>query len=63
MIENGITHFCPGNGAAKCDGCRQEKNWQTLNQLPDVLRIKLQAQAQRINDDACILQGRPWYVE
>ena len=29
MSENGITHYCLGNGALKCDGCGQEKNWQT----------------------------------
>lgn len=44
------------------DGCGQEKNWQTLNQMPDTLRKPLQAQAQRIDDTDCILSGRPWYV-
>jgi hypothetical protein len=62
MTENGINHYCLGNGAPKCDGCRQEKNWQTLNQMPATLRKTLQAQAQRIDDDDCILAGRPWYV-
>ena len=38
MSENGITHYCLGNGALKCDGCGQEKNWQTLNQMPDTLQ-------------------------
>lgn len=41
MSENGITHYCLGNGALKCDGCKQEKNWQTLNQMPDTLRKSL----------------------
>ena len=62
MSENGITHYCLGNGELKCDGCGQEKNWQTLNQMPDTLRKSLQAQAQRIDDTDCILSGRPWYV-
>lgn len=62
MSENGITHFCLGNGALKCDGCRQEKNWQMLNQMPDALRKSLQPQAQRIDDTECILSGRPFYV-
>lgn len=62
MSENGITHYCLGNGALKCDGCGQEKNWQTLDQMPDTLRKHLQAQAQRIDDTDCILSGRPWYV-
>jgi hypothetical protein len=50
MSENGITHYCLGNGEMKCDGCKQEKNWQTLNQMPDALRKTMQAQAQRIDD-------------
>ncbi len=62
MSENGITHYCLGNGAPKCDGCKQEKNWQALNQMPDMLRKALQAQARRIDDTDCILSGRPWYV-
>jgi len=62
MSEPKITHFCLGNGALKCDGCLQEKNWQTLNQLPEALRLALQTQALRIDDTACILAGRPWYV-
>ena len=48
MSENGITHFCLGNGALKCDGCRQEQNWQMLNQMPDALRKSIQAQAHRL---------------
>jgi hypothetical protein len=56
------THYCLGNGALKCDGCQQEKNWQTLNQMPDALRRSMQADMQRISDDECILRGRPWYV-
>ncbi len=57
-----ITHYCLGNGALKCDGCGQEKNWQTLNQLPETLRLAMQKTATSINTDACILQGRPWYL-
>lgn len=62
ISENEITHYCLGNGEPKCDGCRQEKNWQKLNQMPDVWRKKQQAQAQRIDDTNCILSGRLWYV-
>ena len=43
MSENGITRYCLGNGDLKCDGCQQEKNWQTLNKMPDTLRKSLQA--------------------
>lgn len=63
MRDNGITHYCLGNGALKCDGCKQEKNWQTLNQMPDALRKSLQATAQLIDDTTCILSGRPHYME
>ena len=62
MSENEITHYCLGNGDPKCGGCKQEMNWQTLNQMPDTLRKTLQDQAQRIDDTDGILSGRPWYV-
>lgn len=56
-----MTHYCLGNGEPGCDGCGQEKNWQTLNQLPDALRKVLQAQMVRIDDTGCILRGRPFF--
>ena len=56
-----ITHYCLGNGALGCDGCECEKHWQTLNQLPDELRLALQQRATRIDDTLCILAGRPWH--
>ena len=59
--QSSIKTFCLGNGALGCDGCGQEKNWQTLNQLPDALRKSIQAQAIRIDDTQCILLGRPYY--
>lgn len=62
MSDIGIKLYCLGNGALRCDGCGQEKNWQTLNQMPDALRKSMQAQAQRIDDAECILRGRPWNV-
>ncbi len=61
MDKNGITHYCLGNGALKCDGCKQEKNWRTLNQMPDALRKPLQEQAQRVDDTECILSGHKWF--
>lgn len=57
-----IDKYCLGNGALGCDGCQHEKNWQMFNQMPDALRIAMQKSAQRINDDACILSGRPFFV-
>jgi hypothetical protein len=53
--------YCLGNGALKCDGCLKEKNWQTLNKLPDNLRKQIQAKLTRIDDSVCILKGRPWF--
>lgn len=57
----GITAYCLGNGARGCDGCDKEKNWQTLNQMPNALRLSIQRTAKRINDTDCILSGRPHY--
>lgn len=64
MNKNGMefTHYCLGNSDPKCDDCKQERNWQTLNQMPDALRKSMQAQAQRISDSSCILSGRRWYA-
>lgn len=50
-MEEMITLFCLGNGDIGCDGCQREKDWQTLNQLPDPLRLAIQGQA-----------VRPWHV-
>lgn len=61
MDIKGIAHFCLGNGERGCDGCKREKDWQILNQLPDALRKAMQATAERIDDTECILRGRPWY--
>lgn len=62
MTELGIKTFCLGNGELKCDGCGQEKNWKTLNQLPNTLRLAMQKSATKINDTECILRGRPHYI-
>lgn len=47
--------FCLGYTHDKCDTCQHERNWQTLNQLPDALRLSLQSAATRINSDKCRL--------
>lgn len=52
--------FCLGNGEPRCDGCGQEKNWQRLNEMPDQWRKNKQAEMTRIDDQECILRGRPW---
>jgi hypothetical protein len=50
-----VKTFCLGYTHDKCDTCQHEKNWQTLNQLPDALRLSLQGAATRINSDKCRL--------
>jgi len=62
MNEKNITHYCLGTGELKCDGCQQEKNWQTLNEMPDTWRKSAQSRAARIDSTECILTGRPWYA-
>ncbi len=57
-----MKHYCLGTGELKCNGCKQERNWQTLNQLPDAMRKAIQSSAKRIDADDCILSGRPWYL-
>ena len=59
--EERITLFCLGNGDRGCDGCQRKKDWQTLNQLPDSLRLAIHGQAKCIDDTVCILAGRPLY--
>lgn len=53
--------YCLGYTHDKCDTCQNEKNWQTLNQLPDALRLPLQKAAQRINIDKCRLSNMGEY--
>ena len=60
--DRGIDNYCLGNGEMQCDGCQHEKNWQMLNQMPDMLRKPMQARAKRIDDTDCIVSGRPWYI-
>ena len=45
--------YCLGYTHKKCDTCRNEKNWQMLNQLTDSLRLPLQKVSIQINSDEC----------
>lgn len=47
--------YCLGYTHDKCDSCQHEKNWQTLNQMPDALRKPIQAEAVRVDADKCRL--------
>lgn len=47
--------YCLGYTHEKCDNCQHEKNWQTLNQMPDALRLPLQEKMIHIRDEPCRL--------
>lgn len=49
--------YCLGYTHSKCGACQHEENWQTLNQMPDALRLPLQQSMERINEDKCRLTG------
>lgn len=53
--------YCLGYTHERCSTCQHEKNWQTLNQMPDALRKPIQSQAQRVDDDRCRLTGMGSY--
>ena len=57
------TYYCLGNGERGCNGCETEKNWQSINELPNEYRIRIQNDHNfiRVDDTECILQGRPYY--
>jgi len=47
--------FCLGSYPDKCATCQHQKNWDTLNQMPDALRLAMQKNMIHIRDDACRL--------
>lgn len=49
--------YCLGYTHAKCDTCQHEKDWQTLNQMPDAQRLPLQTSMTKIDSDKCRLTG------
>lgn len=53
--------YCLGYTHEKCGTCQHEKNWQMLNQMPDVLRKQMQSQAKRVYYDLCRLTGMGAY--
>ena len=55
--------YCLGYTHTKCDSCQHEANWQTLNQLPDALRLALQSEMTRINDTQCRLTQMGQYID
>lgn len=55
-----FTTYCLGTGCmTKCETCQHEKNWQTLNEFRDELRLPMQANMTSIDTTACqITSGR-----
>lgn len=50
-----MNFYCLGYTHKKCDTCQHEKNWQILNQMPNALRLSMQAGMTSINTDKCRL--------
>lgn len=52
--------YCLGVGCmTKCETCQNEKNWQTLNEMRDELRLPMQRSMRSIDTTACqITSGR-----
>lgn len=53
--------YCLGYSHKKCDTCQHEENWQSLNQMPNALRLKLQAGMVSISADKCRLTNMGEY--
>lgn len=56
--------FCLGNGAiSKCNGtCEREHNWELLNLMTNVERLKLQAKLTCADDSFCQITSGKLYV-
>ena len=54
--------YCLGYTHERCSTCQHEKNWQMLNQMPDVLRKSIQSQMRRVDDERCRLTKMGEYV-
>lgn len=54
--------YCLGVGCmTKCETCQFEKNWQTLNEMPDALRLAMQSGMKRVDQTGCqLLSGKFW---
>lgn len=55
--KDGVKFYCLGYTHEKCASCQNEKNWQTLNQMPDALRLPMQKSMTRIDDEKCRMTG------
>lgn len=63
MDSERIKTYCLGTGCMeKCRSCQHDANWQTLNQLPDALRLSIQRQALRVNESSCQITSGRFYL-
>lgn len=54
--------YCTATADPKCDGCQNKKNWDTLNQMPDSLRLRVQAAMKSVRDPGfCIDADYPYF--
>jgi hypothetical protein len=59
---NTIGTYCLGYTHPKCESCLHLRNWKSLNQMPDSLRLSIQKTSIRINDEKCRLTKMGEYV-
>lgn len=61
-MSTGFSTYCLGTGAMdRCKTCRHEKNWLTLNEMPDALRKPMQAKMLRVNESRCQIASGAFY--
>jgi hypothetical protein len=46
--------FCLATSDPKCDTCQHKVNWDTLNQMPNALRLSLQANMRHVDTQFCL---------
>lgn len=50
-----MEYYCLGSHPEKCKTCQHLENWETLNQMPNALRLSMQAGMKSISINACCL--------
>lgn len=61
-MNTNFSTYCLGTGAlSQCKTCQHEKNWLTLNEMPDALRKPLQATMLRVNESRCQITSGTLY--
>lgn len=59
---NGKRHICLGYGTGtKCDTCDNYKHWLNIDLLDEEERKKNLSNSLRIEEDLCVLNGRPYF--